>query len=189
MRAPSRPPPNTQTETCAHTNTGRFVWLGKGSYWRILSGKRTFSNKWWWNLRWKIIVSSSFFVFSIYDQHCASPPPRSVFDPGQVSDWLKRFLTFGLWVHLRPHRFLNPKRKRFCHVSRSRCLFAPYGSPFLPERCLGLTQKHPSVGEKSKRNLRRSENVGIPLHARTNYPTWWNDSADTGDDKIIQHAE
>lgn len=48
VRASARPAPDTHT--CTHTNTHHFLWLGKGSYWRILSGKRTFSNKWWWTL-------------------------------------------------------------------------------------------------------------------------------------------
>lgn len=39
-----------QIHTRTHTNTDHFLWMGKGSYWRILSGKRTFSNKWWWTL-------------------------------------------------------------------------------------------------------------------------------------------
>lgn len=49
------------TNTCTH----HFLWVGKGSYWRILSGKRTFSNKWWWTLdgkNWLAPLCSSCFL-------------------------------------------------------------------------------------------------------------------------------
>lgn len=72
MRASARPSTHTQTHTRArtHANTDHFLWMGKGSYWRILSGKRTFSNKWWWTLDEKTIVSSSFLSqFAITSVH------------------------------------------------------------------------------------------------------------------------
>lgn len=58
MRASVRPPPHWHW---AHTNTDHFLGLGKGSYWRILSGKRTFSNKWWWTLDKKPLLTHLYF--------------------------------------------------------------------------------------------------------------------------------
>lgn len=49
-----------------HTFTDHFLRLGKGSYWRILSGKRTFSNKWWWTLDEKPLLAHLFFFFLFF---------------------------------------------------------------------------------------------------------------------------
>lgn len=63
-----RPPVRAHHPVLTHAS--HFLWMGKGSYWRILSGKGTFSNKWWWTLYETNIVCSSYlsalFVMSMF---------------------------------------------------------------------------------------------------------------------------
>lgn len=188
----SSTPCRTHKQRRVHTNTDHFLWVGKGSYWRILSGKRTFSNKWWWTLDEKTIGSSSFFfVFFIYNQHCTLlgfffPVLCSIPDKCQIEEvWTSRFQAFGPWVYLsrkesRPHCFLNPEWKnRFGHMWRcwsvcelclSRFGTILYGSPFLPESCVNLThvsyrEKHPLMGKKLKKP--QEEEGSLFLHRQT----------------------
>lgn len=72
VRASARPTPDAHKHThmYTHTNTHYFLWLGKGSYWRILSGKRTFSNKWWWTLDEKPLLAHLLFLSSQFLQQC-----------------------------------------------------------------------------------------------------------------------
>lgn len=105
------------TPTHAHTNTDHVLWLGKGSYWRILSGKRTFSNKWWWTLDKKNIVSSSFFLSPHFTINNVPFMCFSVFGSGRVCSRLRgppQTLRQPLVSHSKTYFSMRATGRAFC---------------------------------------------------------------------------
>lgn len=137
------------------------------------------------NLRWKTIVSSSFFVFSIYNQQCTFFL-FSVFAP----DWNGIDIQASrIWVVCLPQilkiiAFLSLNENTWLHVWRWDSVsvvfvwewelfaYVPYGTPFLPGKEKWILFKQPHITNVPQRALqsafkRLKHWINLPLHLLT----------------------